>query len=49
MYAGFGDNKYAPCQLLVKMVHAGYLEKKNKKGFYDWSDPKNLIVNDIIR
>lgn len=49
LHTGFGNNKYAPCPLLVKMVHAGYLGQKNKKGFYDWSDPKNLIVNDIIR
>ena len=49
LYNGFGNNKYAPCPLLVKMVHAGYFGQKSKKGFYDWSDPKNLIVNDIIR
>jgi 3-hydroxybutyryl-CoA dehydrogenase len=48
LYTGFGNNKYAPCPLLVKMVHAGFLGQKSKKGFYDWSDPKNLVVNDII-
>lgn len=49
LYAGFGNAKYAPCPLLVKMVHAGFLGQKTKKGFYDWSDPKNLGINDIIR
>jgi 3-hydroxybutyryl-CoA dehydrogenase len=49
LHTGFGNNKYAPSPLLVKMVHAGYLGQKSKKGFYDWSDPKNLTMNDIIR
>ena len=49
LYTGFGNAKYAPCPLLVKMVHAGLLGHKTKKGFYDWSDPKNLAINDIIR
>jgi 3-hydroxybutyryl-CoA dehydrogenase len=49
LYEGFGNVKYAPCPLLIKMVHAGFLGQKTKKGFYDWSDPKNLAVNDIIR
>lgn len=49
LYIGFGNGKYAPCPLLVKMVHAGFLGHKTKKGFYDWTDPKNLAINDIIR
>ena len=49
LYTGFGNAKYAPCPLLVKMVHAGFLGHKTKKGFYDWTDPKNLVTNDIIR
>jgi 3-hydroxybutyryl-CoA dehydrogenase len=49
LHTGFGNTKYAPCPLLVKMVHAGFLGQKTKKGFYDWTDPKNLAINDIIR
>ena len=41
---GFGHPKYAPCPLLVNMVQAGHLGDKTKKGFYDYSDPKNPVV-----
>lgn len=42
LYDGFGKDKYAPCPLLVNMVEAGELGAKTGRGFYDWSDPKNL-------
>jgi 3-hydroxybutyryl-CoA dehydrogenase len=37
LYSGFADSKYRPCPLLRKMVAAGYLGRKTKKGFYDYS------------
>jgi 3-hydroxybutyryl-CoA dehydrogenase len=46
---GFGNPKYAPCPLLVNMVTAGHLGDKSKKGFYDYSDPKNPVIAEQFR
>ncbi len=34
---GFGDPKYRPSPLLVRMVDAGWLGKKSGRGFYEYS------------
>jgi len=37
LYDGLADSKYRPCPLLVKYVEAGWLGRKSKRGFYDYS------------
>lgn len=34
---GFGDPKYRPCPLLVRMVDAGWLGRKSGRGFYTYT------------
>ena len=37
LYTGFGNQKYAPCPLLVNMVTSGSKGVKSGSGFYDYS------------
>jgi 3-hydroxybutyryl-CoA dehydrogenase len=36
LHEGFGDPKYRPCPLLVRMVDAGWLGRKTGRGFYQY-------------
>jgi len=46
MQQGFGNNKYAPCPLLVNMVAAGKLGVKSGEGFYIYTaGNKDLVVS----
>jgi 3-hydroxybutyryl-CoA dehydrogenase len=50
LYNGFGNQKYAPCPLLVNMVAAGNTGIKSGSGFYKYiPGNKDLIVADKFR
>ena len=36
LHEGFGDPKYRPCPLLIRMVDAGWLGRKTGRGFYSY-------------
>lgn len=47
LYSGFGNQKYAPCPLLVNMVTAGHIGAKSGSGFYKYTPgSKDLVVAD---
>jgi 3-hydroxybutyryl-CoA dehydrogenase len=47
LYDGFGNQKYAPCPLLVNMVTAGYKGVKTGEGFYKYTTgSKELVVSE---
>jgi 3-hydroxybutyryl-CoA dehydrogenase len=37
LHDGLADTKYRPCPLLVKYVEAGWLGRKTRRGFYDYT------------
>lgn len=47
LYNGFGNQKYAPCPLLVNMVTAGHTGVKSGSGFYKYTPgSKDLVLSD---
>jgi len=44
LYEGLADSKYRPCPLLVKYVEAGWLGRKTKRGFYDYTGDKPVAT-----
>jgi len=45
LYNGFGNQKYAPCPLLINMVTAGHKGVKSGSGFYKYTPGnKDLAV-----
>ncbi len=50
LYTGFGNQKYAPCPLLVNMVAAGHKGIKSGSGFYKYAaGSKELTVADRFK
>jgi 3-hydroxybutyryl-CoA dehydrogenase len=50
LYNGFGNQKYAPCPLLVNMVAAGHSGVKSGSGFYKYTaGSKDLVIADKFR
>ena len=50
LYQGFGNQKYAPCPLLVNMVTAGFTGVKSAEGFYKYiAGRKDLIVSERFK
>ncbi len=43
LFRELGDSKYRPCPLLRKLVRAGYLGKKTKKGIFEYDDHGHKI------
>jgi 3-hydroxybutyryl-CoA dehydrogenase len=50
LYHGFGNQKYAPCPLLVNMVTAGFKGVKSGEGFYKYATgSKELVISARFR
>ena len=43
-----GQQKYRPCPILKRLVRAGYLGRKNNKGFFIYDDKGNIIKENEI-
>jgi 3-hydroxybutyryl-CoA dehydrogenase len=49
LFNEYREKRFAPPPLLKRMVLAGMFGRKTGKGFYDYSDPKNLKVNELLQ
>jgi 3-hydroxybutyryl-CoA dehydrogenase len=49
LFNEYREKRFAPPPLLKRMVLAGMLGRKTGKGFYDYSDPKNPKVNELLQ
>jgi len=50
LHEGFGNQKFAPCPLLVNMVNAGFKGVKSGEGFYKYTaESKKLVVSDRFK
>ena len=50
LYEGLGNDKYAPCPLLVNIVAAGKRGVKSGEGFYSWTHgTKELVIADTFK
>ncbi len=49
LFNEYREKRFAPPPLLKRMVLAGMFGRKTGKGFYDYSDPKNPRVNELLQ
>ena len=47
LHDGLADTKYRPCPLMTKYVEAGWLGRKTKRGFYDYTGERPVPSREI--
>jgi 3-hydroxybutyryl-CoA dehydrogenase len=48
MFEEFREPRFAPPPLLKRMVTLGYYGRKSKRGFYDYSGPQPVVVQNLV-